>query len=237
MKPLGLVISCEHAVNTVPVAYQKQFAPYHHLLESHRGIDFGSLSIANHLRQVFNCDFIQAQATRLLIDCNRSLTHSHCFSEITINLPQAEKQQLIQQYYLPFRQAAVAKIKEQIAQDRQVLHLSIHSFTPILNGKERNADIGFLYDPRRASEKMFARDWQQQLKQYNSQLRTRLNYPYLGINDGFTRALRKQFPDENYAGIEVESNQALVQDEKTLTQLTDALTTTLKVLLNMKRSY
>ncbi|HHF7349517.1 TPA: N-formylglutamate amidohydrolase [Legionella feeleii] len=226
MKPLGLVISCEHAVNTVPVAYQKQFAPYRHLLESHSGIDFGALFIARYLQQVFNCDFIQAQATRLLIDCNRSLTHPRCFSEITINLPQAEKEQLIQQYYLPFRQAVVTKIEEQIAQDRQVLHLSIHSFTPILNAKERNADIGFLYDPGRASEKMLAREWQQQLKQHHSQLRTRLNYPYLGISDGFTRALRKQFVDQDYAGIEVETNQALVRDEKTLIKVAEALATT-----------
>lgn len=234
MKPLGLVVSCEHAVNTVPVAYQKQFAPYPHLLDSHNSIDFGALSIARYFQQVFNCDFIQAQATRLLIDCNRSLTHPRSFSEVTIGLPQAEKQQLIQQYYLPFRQEVIAKIKDQMAQGRQVLHLSIHSFTPILNAIERNADIGFLYDPRRVSEKTIARDWQQQLKQYNPQLRVRMNYPYLGVSDGFTSALRKQFPDQDYAGIEVESNQALVQDEKTLAKLAEAFATTLKALLNQR---
>jgi predicted N-formylglutamate amidohydrolase len=230
MKPLTLVISCEHAVNTIPATYQKLFAPYQELLETHRSIDFGALEIASDLKQMFNCDFVQAQATRLLIDCNRSLTHPHCFSEITASLPLAEKQQIIQQYYLPFRQEVEQKIKRCIAQGQQVLHLSIHSFTPIFKMTNRNADIGLLYDPRRMSEKVFAKHWQQQLKQYNHWLRVRMNYPYRGVSDGFTSALRKQFSDQDYIGIEVESNQALVQNEKTLVILTDALATTLNIL-------
>src|SRR5258708_5592617 len=118
MKAIALVISCEHAVNTVPKAYQTLFEPYQHLLQSHRGMDFGALEIALAFRAHFECDFRQAQATRLLIDCNRSLKHRTCFSEITATLPQQEKALIIQQYYLPFRQDVENRIKMHIQQRR-----------------------------------------------------------------------------------------------------------------------
>lgn len=230
MKTIALVLSCEHAVNAVPNAYKRLFAPHQALLQTHRGIDFGSLAITNYLSQRFACDFAQAQTTRLLIDCNRSLTHPHCFSEISSLLSQEEKTQLIQQYYLPFRQEVERCIKKHIAQGQQVLHLSIHSFTPVLNNIPRNADIGLLYDPRRNSEKILARRWQKCLKQ-ESNLRIRMNYPYSGTSNGFTVALRKQFADHDYAGIEVETNQALVANAKSLSSLSNVLASTLKSLI------
>ncbi|MGZ5244731.1 MAG: N-formylglutamate amidohydrolase, partial [Bacteroidia bacterium] len=39
------------------------------------------------------------------------------------------------------------------------------------------------------------------------ELTVKFNYPYLGTDDGFTTHLRKLFPDEKYAGVEIEINQ------------------------------
>ena len=116
MKDIALVISCEHGVDTVPLAYQTLFAPYEGLLQTHRGIDFGALAISTILSEIFACDFIYTQATRLLIDCNRSLTHPHCFSEVTTSLSIEEKKQLIQHYYLPYRESVEKAIKKHINQ-------------------------------------------------------------------------------------------------------------------------
>ena len=41
-------------------------------------------------------------------------------------------------------------------------------------------------------------------------LRIRRNYPYLGKADGFVTHLRRRFKSEDYIGIELEMNQALV---------------------------
>lgn len=226
MKAIALVLSCEHAVNTVPEAYQACFRTYNELLNSHRGMDFGALMVAKYLQNVFNCELIQADASRLLIDCNRSLSNARCFSEVTRQLAQEEKDLIIQNYYLPFRQEVEQTIRNHIAAGQQVWHLSIHSFTPVWHTVIRKAEVGFLYDPRRRLEKTLARTWQQQLKQQASHLRVRLNYPYRGISDGFTSTLRKQFANEVYAGIEVEFNQALAQDEKTLNALAAVLADT-----------
>ncbi len=227
MKPI-LLLSCEHGVNTLPPAYANHFAPHTALLQTHRAFDFGALAIAKRLSQLFNCTLIQAQATRLLVDCNRSLSHPHCFSEISKWLSADEKKALAHEYYLPFRQEVEQLIKIAIAQGQQVCHFSIHSFTPSLNGLLRNADIGLLYDPQRVGEKMLAKHWQQQLKQSGPKLRVRLNYPYRGISDGFTAALRRQFSENEYLGIEVESNQAIVAEEKGLDNFAEVLAITLK---------
>jgi predicted N-formylglutamate amidohydrolase len=93
---------------------------------------------------------------------------------------------------------------------RPVLHISVHSFAPELDGKQRTADIGLLYDPDRGAERRFSRHWRQALKAVAPNLRVRLNYPYRGSADGHTTALRRRFTEAQYLGIELEVNQNLV---------------------------
>ncbi len=47
--------------------------------------------------------------------------------------------------------------KNNIQNNQQVLHLSIHTFNPVEKGKMHNAAIGLLYDPKRHAEKEVAR--------------------------------------------------------------------------------
>ena len=230
MKKIALVISCEHAVDSIPVPYQSLFVPFKNLLASHRGIDFGALAIAEHLSKQISCDFIQATTTRLLVDCNKSVNHSHCFSEVTRDLPSEEKQRILDLYYWPFRQKVMAAIKKHIEQGSQVWHVSVHSFTPVLDGIVRNADIGFLYDPRRALEKAMARQWKMEIQKQTPEYKIRMNYPYLGVSDGFTSKMRKTYTSEVYLGIELESNQALTQNTQNLDSLKILAISLLKLL-------
>ncbi|CEK09502.1 N-formylglutamate amidohydrolase [Legionella hackeliae] len=231
MKPCVLVLSCEHAVNSVPITYQKYFNGHEALLNTHRGIDFGALGVANYFKQSFNCDLVQANATRLLIDCNRRLSNPACFSEITAGLSQLEKQAIIEEYYTPFRENVINIISNYINLGYQVWHFSIHSFTPVMNDLARNADIGFLYDPKRIKEKALAKAWKLALKTQSGRLRVRLNYPYRGITDGFTSFLRTQFDEETYLGLEVENNQALMTNSQSVTQVAEALASALHSIL------
>jgi len=118
------------------------------------------------------------------------------------------KQKIIEKYYLPYRNEIEQQIHNYLSEGEEVLHISLHSFTPILNGRKRNADLGFLYDPKRTSELY----WVKKMIDYfdkSTNLKIRRNYPYFGTADGFTTYLRKQFP-ENYSGIEIEINQGLL---------------------------
>lgn len=68
MKHIALLISCEHAVNTVPYDYQTLFERHKELLESHRGIDFGALEIAQsiHKKTIAVCFRLPVQGSWLI---------------------------------------------------------------------------------------------------------------------------------------------------------------------------
>lgn len=213
-----LFLTCEHAVNSIPSSYQALFKPHQALLDTHRGIDFGALEIALSMQEVFACDLVQATTSRLLIDCNRSLG-PRCFSKISTPLSLPEKQKIIDQYYLPYRQKVLQCIEKYRAQGLQVMHCSVHSFTPILNNEIRTVDIGFLYDPKRSLEKKWAKVWKEELSKESKAYRIRMNSPYQGISDGLTTALRKKYLPEEYLGLELECNQALTRNSNSLAQL------------------
>lgn len=213
MKPTVLLLSCEHAGNEVPGEYRDLFTSQHSVLASSRALDFGAGDIADHLSQLFDCDYIKSTITRLLIDCNRSLAHDACFSEFTKTLSKKEKDVLINNYYLPFRLLTENRIARHIAHGEQVLHLSIHTFVPETNHHVHNAAIALLYDPKRHGEKEVARIWHGLMSHHSPNFRIRLNYPYSGKNDSFTHALRKQYSEKDYLGIELECNQALFDND------------------------
>jgi predicted N-formylglutamate amidohydrolase len=231
MKKIALLISCEHAVDTVPEQYLSLFSPFNALLTSHRGIDFGALAIAEHLKQQVPCDFFQATNTRLLVDCNRSMNHPACFSEVTRDLPAIEKKQILDIYYWPYRQQVIMAIEKHIKQGSQIWHLSIHSFTPMMNDIVRNADIGLLYDPQRTSERELSWQWKGQIKKMFPEYKIRMNYPYSGVSDGFTSALRKKFTNDEYVGIEVEINQAITKNGRDLETIKNILSISLLKLI------
>ena len=233
MKTTVLFISCEHAVNTIPKEYAHLFDAQKSVLETHRAIDFGAQEVAHHLHQSYSSGFIEAKISRLLIDCNRSIDHPHCFSEFSKPLSDSEKQTLIDKYYLPYRQQAAEWMQTQMDAGNQVLHLSVHSFTPTLNGAVRNAGIGLLYDPLRHGEKEVARLWHGTLLQQIPTYRIRMNYPYRGSSNGFTQALRKQYNEKSYLGFELEMNQTLVKDKESLLELAEALSRSIEELLQL----
>src|SRR6187402_2752140 len=100
---MPFVLTCEHAVNTIPDQYQCLFTDAKDVLNSHRGIDLGAGSLAAAISQSLGIPLFTAEVSRLLIELNRSLGHHQLFSEFTGLLSETEKQTLIRKYYLPYR--------------------------------------------------------------------------------------------------------------------------------------
>lgn len=201
------IISCEHGGNQIPDDYRPLFRGYESLLGSHRGLDSGALQLANALAERLGATLFTATISRLLVDLNRSIHHPHLFSEVTRTLSSNARQEILARYYYPYRNTVETAITEAIQHRNRVIHISAHSFTPIFNGKLRRADIGLLYDPSKPLERTLCHDWQKALKKTAPSLRIRRNYPYSGNADGFTTYLRRRFPVNHYAGIELEVNQ------------------------------
>jgi predicted N-formylglutamate amidohydrolase len=208
-----LIFTCEHGGNLIPDQYQKIFKDYQEILKTHRGYDPGALNLAQHLGKTLKAPLFYSVISRLLVELNRSLHHPDLFSPMTKALSDAGKKNIIENYYLPYRLEVENKISEFISKPEEVLHISVHSFTPVLNGQERNCDIGLLYDPKKKAESNFCKAWKLKIVKEKPPLKTRFNYPYKGISDGFTTYLRKKFT-ENYIGLELEVNQKILLDSQ-----------------------
>jgi predicted N-formylglutamate amidohydrolase len=204
----NILITCEHGGNHIPPRYRCLFRGHEDLLHTHRGYDAGALTMAKELAEAFDAPLFVSTTSRLLIDLNRSIGHPRLYSVATSAAPGEIRREILKSYYLPYRAQAESHIAEAIGKGWRIIHISSHSFTPVLDGQVRNADIGLLYDPRRVRELALCSHWQAALKRIAPQLKVRRNYPYTGKSDGFTAYLRRRFPAGNYLGIELEINQA-----------------------------
>ena len=215
----SLVVSCEHGGHAVPAALRHCFVGARAVLASHRGWDPGALPLAAQMAQAFAAPLFAATTTRLVIDLNRSLGHRQLFSEFTRGLPRAEREAIVAAHYRPHRDRVEGDIARRIGAGEAVTHIASHSFTPVLSGTVRQADVAWLYDPRREREAALALRWMACFAlhaprtlhaPHAPQLRLRRNYPYQGRGDGLASLLRKRFGGAAYRGIELEVNQRFV---------------------------
>lgn len=204
-----ILLTCEHGGNRVPTGLKKLLSIPSSILNSHQGMDFGALAAARYLSKSLKAPLIANELTRLVVDFNRSPHHPQLFSKYSKQLSSKQKAAILKKYYEPYRQKIEQMILSWRKQGHTIVHLSMHSFTPVLKGQKRRGDLGWLYDPRRKSEKKFCRQWRKILQEHQTQLHLRSNYPYRGIADGLIPWLRKKHPENYYIGIELEINQRL----------------------------
>ena len=229
---MKLILTCEHAVPDIPLAYQVLFKENPEVLATHEGFDPGAFDLFSELKKL--ADFSEFQIIgRLLVEVNRSIGHKSLFSRFSQILNKEQRKELLDAYYHPYRYKIEQEIKKHIENGQQVLHVSVHSFTPVLNDIERNCDIGLLFDPGRKKEKEVCDEIKSNLLEENPALKIRFNYPYLGKADGFTTYLRKIFP-ENYVGIELEINQKWVKENELDTSIKKDIFRSMKTLNNKK---
>ncbi len=231
---LAFVVTCEHAGNRIPARYRGCFADQHEALESHRGYDRGALRMARDLAHRFDAALFYSTVSRMLVDLNRSPGHRRLHAPAVLALPAATRREICATYYAPFRAQAEQAIERAIARGQRVVHVSSHSFTPVLDGAVRTADVGLLYDPQRRGERVLCRRWQAELAARRPALRVRRNYPYTGKSDGFAAFLRRRYPAEHYVGIELEINQRIVrQGGRAWAQLREAILASLAAALGV----
>jgi len=145
-----------------------------------------------------------AHYSRYVVDLNRPPHNPAVFSAVTRGLPRLERDRLLAHHHAPHWQRVRARLAERTG---RVVHLAIHSFTPVLHGERRDFEIGLLYDPSRLSERALARELAARLRHLQPDLRVRRNAPYRGVADGLATALRRELPNARYVGLEIELNQ------------------------------
>jgi len=205
-----LLLSCEHGGNRIPRAYGRLFRAAARDLSSHRGWDPGALDVARALARHFRLPLRATTWSRLLVEPNRSPANPRIWSVFTEDLSADERERILARYWWPHRRDVESAVRCFVARGQRVVHVAVHSFAAELAGEVRNADVGLLYDSRRAGERALCTRWQQILRELDPGLCVRRNYPYRGAADGLTTWLRRRFPGASYAGVELELNQALL---------------------------
>ena len=206
-RPLFLIVTCEHGGNRIPARYRSLFGQAAPVLATHRGFDAGALSMARALADALRAPLVASTVSRLVVDLNRSVGNHGLYSDYTRCLPRDERVRILAKHYVPYRVEVERRVLRAVTTGRRVVHVSSHSFTPVLDGRRRNADVGLLYDPARPGERALCARWNRTLAARARPLRVRRNYPYQGKNDGLTSHLRRRFTAAQYVGVEIEINQ------------------------------
>ncbi len=145
------VFTCEHASNRL-VGVEATAAD-RALLDDHWGYDIGIANVTERLATLTGSLAVLSDYSRLLIDPNRPLDHdtlivTDCGGEpVSFNrdLPLTAISHRIETLYRPYHAAIDRTVKARLA--RGPAHLiSMHSFTPVWDGKARGMEIGLLYD-------------------------------------------------------------------------------------------
>jgi predicted N-formylglutamate amidohydrolase len=220
-----LVLSCEHGGNRIPAEWASLFRSQAGRLESHNGWDPGALSIAKSLASRFGAPLVAATTSRLLVDLNRSPHNPSVFSKTTQRLPRDERATVIERVHRPHWE----RFREVLDSfDGPVLHIAVHSFTPVFAGRVRAFDLALLYDPAREPEREFAATFKKIISDQAPWARLRRNAPYRGNSDGLTTAMRRERSAEQYLGIELELNQASIKTRTQRSRLVDAVSCALR---------
>ena len=184
-----VIVVCEHASCFIPPALNSLGLDADSL-KSHIAWDPGAFAVAEGISNRLDAVLVASQVSRLVYDCNRPPDAEGAVpakSEVfdipgNQNLGQAERDIRIAQVYEPFRASLAAVIA---AAPPPAVIVTIHSFTPVYDGKARDVELGILHDSdARLADAMLANT------HWHTTLDVRRNQPY-GPDDGVTHTLRE----------------------------------------------
>ena len=159
-KPILLV--CDHASCRFPQSLGDMgLDPF--ARRCHLAIDIGAGPLTERLAASLNVTAVVQNYSRLVVDCNRQLMDPGAFLEYgdgilvpgNRNLRQADKELRASALYWPYHVAIGDQVERLNALGPAPAFISIHSFTPVLNGESREWQMGVLWDKDDATRKIF----------------------------------------------------------------------------------
>lgn len=153
-----VLIIAEHASNAVPPELD-QLGLGIDALSDHIAFDPGVRLVVHALLQRWQCSAVLGGVSRLVVDLNRSESSPSLILAASdgITVPgnqavdQGERERRLAAYHRPYHQAIAREIDQRRALGIEPQIVSVHSFTPVLDGFQRPWQIGVLWqrDPER----------------------------------------------------------------------------------------
>jgi predicted N-formylglutamate amidohydrolase len=141
------VLVCDHASSRVPRRLGTLGLDAARLTD-HIGWDPGAADVARRLAALLDAPLVLSGYSRLVIDCNRPLRNPQSIAEQSAGVPvpgnrglsQKDRENRVNALFLPYHHT-ISRLLQSRA-PRPTLLLSIHSFTPVLNGRQRPWHVG-----------------------------------------------------------------------------------------------
>jgi predicted N-formylglutamate amidohydrolase len=179
------LLVCEHASRRLPKKMGTLgLSP--DALSSHIAWDPGALAVSQLLVKNLDAALIYQRFSRLVYDCNRPPEAEAAMPSVSeiFEIPgnaaisAAERRARTEALYLPFRDELADFIAARKVSGRPPVLVTMHSFTPVYHGRQREVEVGILHDTdKRLADCMLAAAGK--AKRYD----TRRNEPY-GPADG-----------------------------------------------------
>jgi predicted N-formylglutamate amidohydrolase len=160
----GVVLTCEHASNFIPLGYQRLGLPAQDL-QRHIAWDIGALGLAEQMAALLDAPLVFATHSRLLLDLNRDPGAGDSIAEHSedtviprnVGIGEVERRWRRDWLYTPFHASVDHLLDEQQATIGVTALLSIHSFTPTYHQRQRPWQVGIISQhDRRLSERLIA---------------------------------------------------------------------------------
>ena len=122
-------------------------------LERHIALDIGVETLGHWLSRELDAPFIAQRYSRLVIDCNRALSHPDSIAAQSdgtvipgnLSLTASQRQARAYAIHNPYHEAIADLLAARDRERRATIIVSLHSFTPSLAGIIRPWQVGVLY--------------------------------------------------------------------------------------------
>lgn len=161
--PSPLFLLCDHASRRMPRALGTLGLDAD-ALASHIAWDLGIAGVARELSARLGASCALSGYSRLAIDCNRPLHAESSVPAVTCGiavpgnagLDAAARTARAEALFWPYHRAIEAELAARDARGQRSVIVSLHSFTPALNGQDRPWHIGLMYGrDRRLAARLF----------------------------------------------------------------------------------
>jgi len=209
-----IVLICEHASKKLPASLGNLGLDDKELA-SHIGWDIGALDVARRLSEALDATLVSQAYSRLAYDCNRPPESAAAVPERSeiyaipgnFGLSRSDRQARVEALYVPFHQAIEQLLDKRIAEGRKPVLITIHSFTPIYFGAERDGKLGILHDDDAGLAELML---DKAIKLGINDVRR--NYPY-GVADGVTHTLQRHGIARGIANVMIEIRNDLISSQ------------------------
>ncbi len=153
-RPGSILFVCDHASNAIP-AVHNNLGLTEYQRHDHIAWDPGAAGLTQGLSEILDSPAILAQASRLLVDCNRHPDDSDAIAPISEATPIPGNQDLspaditarFAAYHTPFHDA-IEQTRTRLGSQIRAM-VALHSYVPVFHGEKRPWHLGLVYNADR----------------------------------------------------------------------------------------